>query len=497
LGSELSKSRSAQERAGLDGTGILDQVHDAVISTDLEGVIQTWNPAATRIYGREASEAIGRPVEILYPEADRASIRSRIIEPLLREGALETVVRNCHRSGRTIHVTLRLSVLRDAAGEPCGLVGCSNDISEQKRSTDALSRERTFSDRLLETARCIVLVLDPEGRVVRFNRFMEELSGYRSEEVRGLDWFEHFLVDEEWPRIREIFRKAIHGQSTRGNVNRIRMKDGSEREISWWDAPILDPDGNVEGLLSVGHDVTEQRAAQERLMLSERLAAIGQTMAILAHEARNELDLMALGLHTLAESPLQPEAARGLEQLKGGHARLAHLFEEVRSFAAPIRLDPARQDLAGSWRLAWGRLLKIGRDAKLRERIDGKPLICRYDAYRMERVFRNLFENSLAACPDPMAIEIEVGRVEEEGRSCLRISVRDDGPGFDPTQRDRVFDPFFTTKQRGTGLGLALARRIVEAHGGRIAFGEPGVAGRRSGAELLITLPVDGPPTGA
>lgn len=106
------------------------------------------------------------------------------------------------------------------------------------------------------------------------------------------------------------------------------------------------------------------------------------------------------------------------------------------------------------------------------------------DAGRLEQVFRNLFENSLAACTDPVRIRINCSAVHDGDQDAIAIVVRDNGPGLTPTQRERVFEAFFTTKSRGTGLGMAIVKRIVEAHGGQIIVGQS-----TPGAEFILTLP--------
>ncbi len=108
----------------------------------------------------------------------------------------------------------------------------------------------------------------------------------------------------------------------------------------------------------------------------------------------------------------------------------------------------------------------------------------------MVQVFRNLLENSLAACPDPVEVAFSCISCDLDGRPAARVAVRDNGPGLNTTQLERVFEPFFTTKTKGTGLGLAIVRRVIEAHGGRIEAGSPG-----KGAEFVITLPTDPPRT--
>ena len=111
--------------------------------------------------------------------------------------------------------------------------------------------------------------------------------------------------------------------------------------------------------------------------------------------------------------------------------------------------------------------------------------VCEVDRFQLVQVFRNVLDNALAACPDPVEIDVEWADVDLDGRPAICIAVRDNGPGLTPEQRRNLFEPFFTTKSHGTGLGLAIARRIVEAHGGRIEAGPED----REGATILITLP--------
>ena len=121
----------------------------------------------------------------------------------------------------------------------------------------------------------------------------------------------------------------------------------------------------------------------------------------------------------------------------------------------------------------------------MREETDGLDLHCKVDQFRLGQVFRNILENALAACPDPVEINVLCSRAEINGQPAVRIAFRDNGTGLNPEQEQRIFDPFFTTKTKGTGLGMAIAKRIVEAHGGHIAVG----ADVNRGAEILITLP--------
>jgi signal transduction histidine kinase len=227
-------------------------------------------------------------------------------------------------------------------------------------------------------------------------------------------------------------------------------------------------------------------------MQGERLAAIGQMMTGLAHESGNALARSRSCLELLAwEVEGRPEALQLIQGIQKAQDHLQQLYEEVRGYAAPIKLERDLWDVGRIWRQAWEnlRLARQGRAAVLREEADNVDLHCVVDPFRLEQVFRNLFDNALAACSDPAEITVRCADRALDGRPALEVSVRDNGPGLGPEQRQRIFEPFYTTKTKGTGLGMAIVQRIVEAHGGRIAVG----SGLARGAEIVLTLPRAGP----
>ncbi len=240
----------------------------------------------------------------------------------------------------------------------------------------------------------------------------------------------------------------------------------------------------------------------EQALQNERLAAIGQMMTGLAHESGNALARSQSCLEMLAwEVEDRPEALDLIERIQKAQDHLKHLYEEVRGYAAPLKLDREVWEVSAIWRQAWDNLAlqRKGRDASLTEQTGGIDLNCTVDQFRLEQVFRNILENALAACSDPVRIEVQCVEAELDGRPALSVAMRDNGPGLNAEQQQRIFDPFYTTKTKGTGLGMAIAKRIVEAHGGQIAAGpEPqgsrqSAVGSRQGAEIFIVLPRECP----
>ncbi len=284
---------------------------------------------------------------------------------------------------------------------------------------------------------------------------------------------------------------AWRGVTVQGAELDIVFPDGSAINLLANAAPLRDAQGEICGAVGAFIDITDRKRAQERLLQTERLAAIGQMMTGLAHESGNALARSQACLELLAmQMEDRPKAVELVERIQKAQDHLMHLYEEVRGYAAPLKLDRERVGLASVWRQAWGtlELARKGRNVSFREETAGIDLVCTVDSFRLQQVFRNILENALAACRDPVEIAIVCARTSWHGKPALRVAVRDNGPGLNGEQQQRIFEPFFTTKTKGTGLGMAIAKRIVEAHGGKIAVG----AAPNGGAEILLILPREG-----
>lgn len=234
-------------------------------------------------------------------------------------------------------------------------------------------------------------------------------------------------------------------------------------------------------------DLSEMKAVHAKLVQSERLAAIGEMMTGLAHESRNALQRTRACLDMLElDLEEQPEAIDLIRRGQTALDELHRLYEEVRGYAAPVQLSPAPCNLAHVWETAWANLSDQRRDRaiSLQTETNGVDLECRVDAHRIGQVLRNLFENSIAACSEPGKIVLQCANAVINGAPAVELTLIDNGPGFDEEQRNKAFEPFFTTKTKGTGLGMAIAKRIIDAHNGRIAINSA-----RQGAEIVITLP--------
>jgi PAS domain S-box-containing protein len=339
---------------------------------------------------------------------------------------------------------------------------------------------------LVEAAACMVVILRLDGTIAYFSPYSEELSGYNAKEILGKQFLSLLVPERARTNFSEEIAATAAGLPTRAYETPLLRRDGAQRWLIWNTQRLDDFDGAL-AVLAVGQDFTERREAQERLLRSERLAGIGQMVTGIAHESRNALQRIQSCSEMLElEIEGNEEAMRLVRRIEEAQDHLLRLFEEVRGFVAPIHLERSVCRLDAVWREAWQLLetARRGRDASLVENVDGVELNVDMDRFRLVQVFRNLLENSLAAGCDPVVIRIGCRDRHLNGKPAVEISVRDNGPGLTPEARQNVFEPFFTTKTKGTGLGMAIARRVIDAHGGRIAVGDSA-----EGAEFVISLP--------
>jgi signal transduction histidine kinase len=235
-------------------------------------------------------------------------------------------------------------------------------------------------------------------------------------------------------------------------------------------------------------EMSQRKQEHERLLDAERLAAIGSAMNGLMHESRNALQRSQACLEMLSrEVQDRPAAIDLIARIQRAQNDLHELYEKVRDYAAPLRLDPQRQVLSTIIREVWLELepMRSGRQTRLREEYTGSDPACEVDRRAIAHVFSHLLRNSLVICPDPVEISISYHDAEIDGQPAIKIVLEDNGPGLPLAEREKAFAPFFTTKTKGTGLGLAVSKRIVEAHGGQISLG----AESSAGAQFVLILP--------
>jgi PAS domain S-box-containing protein len=327
----------------------------------------------------------------------------------------------------------------------------------------------------------IVAITDQRGIITYANDKFCEISKYSREELLGQD---HRIINSGYhPKdfIRDLWRTIAHGQVWRGEL-RNRAKDGS---IYWVDTtivPFLDASGKPRQYLAIRSDITQRKIAEARLREQAALTQLGQLAAIVAHEVRNPLAGLRGSLQIL-ESRLPP-AMREREIIGSMIQRIDGLgktVEDILLYARPhpprlraIELLPLVRDAAASARAA-------AQDTCPAITISGDNATVNADPDMLRAVLLNLLLN---ACQATGNHEVEV--VTNVADTVCHIRVLDRGPGIPNDLLDRVFDPFFTTKSGGTGLGLPIVKRLIDAQGGSVSLSVRDGGG--TAAEIVLPL---------
>ena len=370
---------------------------------------------------------------------------------------------------------------------------------------DDHSQDTALLAAILNTAVDAIVTIDELGKVLHVNRAFGKLFGFASAEVVGQNISmlmpepDRSAHDGYLHRYKQTGKAAIIGI---GRQVLGQRKDGTLIPV---DLAVSEVKIGERTLFAgIMRDMTERhqteadlRSAQQKLIQGERLAAIGQMVTGLAHESRNALQRSSACLDMLSlDLESAPEQQDLVRRSRSALVELQTLYEEVRNYAAPIQLERSRQSIQRLCNEVWGNLVDQWRS--MRVQLVLRCVRCpevHCDKHRIGQVFRNLFENSLSVAPADSKIFVDCRTIEgtKDARPRVEVRVTDQGPGLDPSQRARIFEPFYTTKNKGTGLGMAICQRIIEAHDGRIFVAEPTDDAERTkavGATIILELPV-------
>ena len=359
-------------------------------------------------------------------------------------------------------------------------------FKQTRRSDFEARRERTFTNQLLEGMVSAVTAIDAEDRIRSANAAFFKIFPKAS---IGASILEKLATDDAMKMLEAATAAQINKSSYRGRW--VTQVEGEEKTFDVYSSPLaLDGDaGQIVTLV----DATEVAEAERTLRRSESLAAVGQATTQVAHEIRNPLGSIRLGVSMLRDSVSDPDALNTIELVERGIKHLNKLVVDVTQFSRQKSLERSPVDvnhvLDRSIDLVSERIRE--KNTTVDKHFSDQPLIGNWDVDQLRQVFVNVIANAVDASQENAAVEIQTERVhlgsDESARSAqARVTIADHGKGMDKATRDRIFEPFFSTKKRGTGLGLAIVKQIVEAHGGKIAVAsEPG-----QGARFIIDLPL-------
>lgn len=480
---------------------IVNASSDAIIGETLEGIIQSWNPAAERMFGYAAEEAIGRHISLIIPN-ERASEQVRILARLRAGERIEhfDTVR-VRKNGSLLPVSLNISPIRNEAGRVVGASKIARDITDRKQVEAAIEISETRYRRIFEAAKDGILVLDfNDGRITDANPFMADLLGHPREHFLGKELWEIGLFPDKLATenaVRDIHRKGV----VRFDHLRLDSRRGEEIEVDMVANIYLE--GETPVIQCNLRDTTE-RSRLEWVLKDQRAALLDlhrrkdEFLAMLSHELRNPLAPIVNAVELLrlqtAEDPLQQTAREIIERQVGQLKRLVDDLLEVSRITTgriQLRLEKTalKQVIENAVETVRAEIER--RRHALIVTLPTQQVWLDGDAARLEQVFVNLLANAAKYTEEGGRVELEL---QSDGDEAV-VRVRDTGVGIGPEFLPRIFDLFTQSErsldrsQGGLGIGLSLVQRLVEMHRGRIeAFSTLG-----KGSEFVVRLPIAQP----
>lgn len=489
---ELRRSEETQARLA----AIVESSEDAVIGKTLDGTITSWNQGAERLYGYRASEVVGMPITLLLPMGQPDEVPAAL-ERLSRGERVDPFETHRRRKdGQLITVSLAISPVRDAAGRIVGVSAIARDITAARQAAEALRQSEARKAAILQTALDAMITMDHQGRVVEFNPAAVHMFGYREPEAVGRLLAElivppelrerharglaHYLATGEGPVLnRRIEITAIRSDGTRFPVE-LAITRISSGEPPFFTGAI--------------RDITERKHAEQSLHEADRRK--DEFLAVLSHELRNPLAPISSALAIMQlRPPAEPEVREARDMIERQLAHLVRLVDDLldisRITRGRIELRRERVELATVLRSALESASHSIESAghEMVVTLPDRPVLLEVDPVRIAQVVLNLLNN--AAKFTPKGGRIELAATVEDADAV--IVVRDSGVGIPSDALEDIFlifaqgHPAVAHPHSGLGVGLALARSLVELHGGRLVARS---AGPGQGSEFTVRIPL-------
>jgi two-component system sensor histidine kinase PilS (NtrC family) len=390
-------------------------------------------------------------------------------------------------AGGVLHMYLHVSLFFVVGAVSGYLTQRTRSEGRQLRNAKTKLRQlRVDTDRILEHMSSGVLVVDRDGKVLTVNPMAEQILGVDKLDIVGLHVGTAF--DPLTPEFaREVLEALDSDQGKLRNEIAVKRGMGIEVPLGLSISILKDEQNETRGVIAVFQDLTEVREMQERVRKADRLAAIGELSAGIAHEIRNPLASISGAIEMLSnELELRGENQRLMELVMKESDRLDRIINDFLEFA---RLRPPTRGKVSVSKCLDEVLMLLSNNPALMCGIETEvshavgEIVVEFDEEQLKQVLFNLTINAFEAMQGSGTLSIRTGMVDDD---TMQLVFQDEGPGIADSERARLFEPFFTTKDGGTGLGLAIANKIVEAHGGRI-----GVRNRAErGAEFSIVIPL-------
>jgi len=492
---------------------LLENVEDAIVACDAEGVLTIFNHAARAMHGMpETSVAADLWAEYydLYLPDGRTRMRKEEI-PLFRalqgEHVRDAEMVVAPKGGRARTMLASGRPIYGHGGEKLGAVVVMRDFTERKQAQEALKRESSLLHALMNNIPDAIYFKDTEGRFTRVNSHAPYRGNKSPEEVVGKTDFDFFIEEHARAAYEDEQRIVRTGVPLLDKEEKETYPDGSITWLSTTKVPVFDEAGRVTGIVGISRDITERKRAEEsRIELAREQAARAEAeqanrlkdefLATLSHELRTPLTAILGWAKMLADGFIaetgKAEAFAAIYRNARAQAQLIDdLLDVSRIITGKLRIEVRPIDLASVVEAAVSvvRPAASAKGIQLQAVYDPWTGAVSGDPDRLQQVVWNLLSNAVKFTPSEGRVQVQLSRTDSQAH----ITVSDTGAGIAPEFLPHVFDRFrqadmgTTRRHGGLGLGLAIARHLVELHGGTVEAESAGVG---QGTTVSVRLPL-------
>lgn len=485
----LARDVSALRRNEARFTELFETLQEGIYIINLNGDILDANPALVRMLGYDSKEELlaRRVPDVFHDRNERKSLKSEVERQPILQGREITLTR---KDGTSLICLNTAAAVRDSAGTVIRYQGALMDVTASRVMERRLHQQQEFARRLIDSFPDLIFVLDNAASYTFVSPRVLEVLGFEPEEVRETELGSR-THPEDRGALRAMYDEILAGRETFASVEaRVRNKKGDWRRLRFHFSPLFDEMDKIDGVIISGRDVTDLKRLEEQLIQAEKLAAMGQMLAGVAHELNNPLTAILGVTELLRErSGADETMQRQLELTHRQARRAARIVQNLLEFSRPA--SPQKKPLDVN--VLVERTLQLQEHSLRRNQIEvhfqsqpGLPPVMG-DGNQLIQVLLNLVTNAEQAIREVRdSGEINIRIYLRAGR--IAVTVQDDGVGIRPEALPRIFDPFYTTKRPGggTGLGLSICMSIIREHGGTLdAKALPG-----GGSIFTLDLPI-------
>jgi PAS domain S-box-containing protein len=467
----LARDITASRRNEARFTELFETLQEGIYIVTPDDRILDANPALVRMLGYDSKEdLLAHTLADVLPDPEhRRLLRQEVDTQPMLQGREITLL----RKDRSPVICLNTAAaVRDTSGQVLRYHGALMDITERREMERRLYQQQEFARRLIDSFPDLILVLDAAGHYTFTSPRVKDVLGYEPEEYDMLELGERTHVEDR-PALQSLFREFVAGRQSFASLEiRVRHKQGDWRRIRCHLSPLFAETGKIDGVIISGRDVTEMKRMEEQLIQAEKLAAMGQMLAGVAHELNNPLTAILGVTELLRErAGFDESAVRQLDLTHRQARRAARIVQNLLEFSRPAAPQKKPLDINSLIE----RTLQLHEHSLRRNNVEVEfhlqpglqPVVG--DGNQLIQVFLNLItnaEHAIREIRDSGRIQIRLGQIGAH----VSVTVQDDGVGILPDALPRIFDPFYTTKRPGggTGLGLSICMSIVREHGGSI-----------------------------